>query len=120
MRACGIMYKVVAQIVLLYVRKILVVMGAMLNIMEGFHHRAAIRIAGMMEKRVADGTWEYPPVVAAIKAVGLYPMKEYIRRQQADIAAQVVCRPIYELCIEAEGRPGTSQMMIWRDQDVVQ
>ena len=91
-----------------------------MKILDGFHHRVARRIGGIRAKRVADGTWEYPPVVAAIKAVGLYPMKEYIRRQQADIAAQVVCRPIYELCIEAEGRPGTSQMMIWWDQDVVQ
>ena len=47
MQARGMMYKAVAQSVLLYESKIWVVMGDMLKVLEGFHHRAARRITGM-------------------------------------------------------------------------
>ena len=39
-RASGEMYKLVAQLVLLYGRESLVVTGDMLKVLEGFHHRA--------------------------------------------------------------------------------
>ena len=68
---------------------------------------------------LGGGEWEYPPVVVALEAAGLHPIMEYIRRQQATIAEKVACRPIYELCVEAERRPGTSRRMRWWDQDVV-
>ena len=48
----------------------------MLKILEGFHQRVSIRIAGTKEKCVADGTWEHPPVVAVPEAEGLYPIQE--------------------------------------------
>ena len=66
---------------LLYVRKVWVVTGAVLKILEGFHHKVDKRILGMMEKLVADRTWDYPPVVTALEAAGLYPIQEYICRQ---------------------------------------
>ena len=37
-----------------------VVTGEMLKVIEGFHHRASWRIAGMMAWRVEVGEWEYP------------------------------------------------------------
>ena len=40
-RACGIMYKAVAQLVLLYGSENWVVTGKMINVLEGFHHREA-------------------------------------------------------------------------------
>ena len=89
----------------------LVVTGATLKIMEGFHHRVSRRIAGMTEKCVTDGTWEYTPVVADLEAAGLYPIQEYIWRQYATIAEKVAYNPIYELCTRAELRPGTIRMM---------
>ena len=92
----------------------------MLNILEVFHHRAYRNISGITEKGVADGTWEYPPVVAALEAAGLYTIQEYIRRRRVTIAAQVASLPIYELCIEADPSPGKIRIMRWWDQDVVQ
>ena len=55
-RSFRMVYKVVEQTVLLYIREIWVVMGAILKILEGFHHRSTRRIAGMTAKHVADGT----------------------------------------------------------------
>ena len=55
MRSHGMMYKAVAQSVLLYGSEIWVVMGMLLRVLEGLHHRAARRITGMTEKLVEDG-----------------------------------------------------------------
>ena len=45
-RARGVMYKTVAQSVLLYVSEIWVVMGEVLKVLEGFYHLTARRIMG--------------------------------------------------------------------------
>ena len=49
----------------------------------------------------------------------LHPITEYIMMQQATIEEKVACHPIYEICVEAERMPVTSQMIGWWDQDVV-
>ena len=46
----------------------------------------------------------------ALEIARLWPIKEYIQRRQGTVAAQVVCRPIYELCTGAERIPGTSML----------
>ena len=58
----GIIYKVVAQAVLLYGINSWVVMTEMLKVLEGFHHWSARRIAGITGQRTEDGDKEYPPV----------------------------------------------------------
>ena len=50
-------------------------------------------------------------VVEAMEAVGLHPIGVYIRRRQATIAERVDCRPIYEMCTEAERMPGTVRLV---------
>ena len=56
-RSCWMIYKAVAQSVLMYGSKSWVVIGEMLKVLEGFHHRADRQITGMTEKRVADREW---------------------------------------------------------------
>ena len=60
------LYKVVAQTVLLYGSESWVVTGAMLKVLEGLHNILDRRIAGMTAWRVDDGEWEYSPVVDAM------------------------------------------------------
>ena len=48
----------------------------MLKILEVFCHREARQIAGIPDERVADRTWEYPSVAAALEAVSVYPIHE--------------------------------------------
>ena len=48
-RSWGMIYKVVAQSVLLYISEIWVVTGGMIKILEGFHQLAARKITGMTE-----------------------------------------------------------------------
>ena len=77
------------------------VTGLMLKEIEGFHHRASHRISGMTACRLEDGEWEYPLVDDVIGSMGLWRIRNYIRRRQTTIAAQVAYRPIYELCTGA-------------------
>ena len=58
-----VIYKAVAQSVLLYDTQIWVVTGDVLKVLEGFHHRAVQQITEMTAKRGAGGEWEHPLVV---------------------------------------------------------
>ena len=90
-RAHGIMQKTVAHTMLLYSNKSWLVMGEMLNILEGFHHQAERGITGMTVKSVADRKCEYPLVVAALEAADLHPIHEYIQIRQNTSSANVAC-----------------------------
>ena len=118
-QARGMIYKEVSQSVLMYVSESLAVMGSMLNVLDGFHHRLSMRITGMTETCGAGRDWQYPLVVEALEDVALHPIMDYIKRRQAIIAGKVPCRPIYELCVKAEQMLGKSRMVRWWDQDVV-
>ena len=54
-----------------------------------------------------------------MESMGIRPIMEYIRRRQATIAEKVACRPIDELCTDADRRTGTSYTMRLWDQDIV-
>ena len=83
----------------------------MIKVLTGFYHRATRCITGMMAKRGAGGEWDYPSVVEAMEAAGIYPIGVYIKKRQMTIAKMVACRSVYALCKEAERIPGTSQIV---------
>ena len=56
-RSRGVIYKALAQSVILYGSEIWVVMGVVLKVLSGIHHREARRITWMTAKLVADGYW---------------------------------------------------------------
>ena len=49
----------------------------------------------------------------------LHPIGIYIKRRQMTIAERVECRPVYELCTEADRITGIFRMVYWWDQDAV-
>ena len=53
----GMLYKSVAQMVLLYESDSWVVMVEMLKVLEVFHHRAAQKISAMTARHAWDGEW---------------------------------------------------------------
>ena len=46
----------------------------------------------------------------------LWPMKEYIQRQQATIAEYIANKPIYELCTGVGRIQGSRRFLQWWDQ----
>ena len=57
MRARGMMYKAVAQLVILYGIESWVVTGATLKVLEGFHHRATRRVTDITATCGAGREW---------------------------------------------------------------
>ena len=51
------------------------VTGDILKVLEGFHHQAARWITGMKVTHGSGVEWEYHPVVIAMEAVGLHPIR---------------------------------------------
>ena len=60
MRYRGMIFKTLAQTVLLYGSEFWVVTGVMLKVLESFYHWAAWQIAGMTDRCTEDRKWEYP------------------------------------------------------------
>ena len=51
----GMVYKAVAQTVLIYGINSRLVTGLMMKVLKGFHHWAARRITGMTDRRAEEG-----------------------------------------------------------------
>ena len=67
---------------LLYGSKSWVVTGAVIKVLEVFHHWASLRIAGMTTRPMTNGDWECPPVDDVLETTGIWPIKEYIQWRQ--------------------------------------
>ena len=89
MKAWGMLYNAVVQLVLLYRSESWVVTGSMIEVLEGFHHWAARRITGMTVRRTTSGGWKWPLVAEALETSGIWTIKEYIKRRQDTVAYQV-------------------------------
>ena len=107
------MYKAFVQSVLLYGCDSWMVTGAVLKLIDLFHHRLARRITGMTSWRMASEEWEWSPVAEALDTYGIWPTKYYIQRRQDTVASQVVCRPMYDMCTGEERMPVTNSFVWW-------
>ena len=72
-----------------------------------FHHRIAHCLVLIQPHSYMTGWWAYPPLEAAVaSASGLEEVETYILHRQNTIAQYIATRPILELCLAAEQRPG--------------
>jgi hypothetical protein len=112
-------YKAIVQLVLLYGSESWVLTTPMLNVLNGFQHRIARRISGLMATREDDKTWHYPPIKRALEIAGLYSISEYISKRHTTLASYVATHPILQICQEqAEEKAPYSQskMFPWWSQ----
>ena len=56
------------------------------NTLGGFHHRVVYRLVGMLPMKDTPFRWVYPPLVAAMKTVGLEEVDTYILCRQRVVA----------------------------------
>ena len=115
-KVCGVFYKATVQAVLLFGSETWKLSPLSLKSLEGFHIRAARRMAGMMPVRNPDGTWKYPNSGEVLKAVGLKTVGEYIAVRIETIARFIVDRPIFALCRDGERRRGSATRTFWWEQ----
>jgi hypothetical protein len=74
----GVFYKATVQTVLLFGSETWKLSSASLKSLEGFHPRAARRMAGMQPTQNSDRTWTDPSSKDVPKAVGLKTIDHYI------------------------------------------
>ena len=79
----------------------------------GFQHRGVWWMAGMGPGRKLDGTWVYPSIRAALAMVGLDVIGVYIACRQNTVEQYIAARPMMELCLAAERRPGMRILRRW-------
>ena len=110
-RTAGRFYVEVVQAVLLFGSETWFMTPRLEKALEGFRHRAAWRIPGMVHKRQQDGMWVYPPIGAALEMVGLEEIGIYISRHQNTFAQYIVTRNIMDLCLAEEWKPAIQLSM---------
>ena len=74
--------------------------------LAGFQHQEVRRMSGMVPKRQLNWIWVYQPIGAALAAVVPEEIGIYIDCHQNTVAQYIATRPIMDLYLEAERRPG--------------
>ena len=74
-RARGMFYKSIVQSILLFGSETWTVTGALLKVLNSFHHRIARRITGKLARRSPDGEWVYPPLQEALRRLDYTPCR---------------------------------------------
>jgi hypothetical protein len=111
--ACGIFYKATVQSILLFGSETWNLSPQSLKCLEGFHLRAAWRMAGKRPKKLPDSTWTYPNSAAVIDKVGLKTIAHYIGVRRQHIASYIVNKPIFQTCMDGVRRCGSSVRQFW-------
>ncbi len=111
------LYKAVVQAVLLYGSEMWNLTKAVLAQLEGFHVRAAYRMAQVHRPwRVAGNQWEYPKTSDVLEECDMATIQHYIQKRRATIAIYIADRPILEACQQGEHMRGLYPRQWWWEQ----
>jgi hypothetical protein len=104
-RARGMFYKAVCQAVLLYGCETWTVTKSMLRVLEGFHHKCARRISGLMARQTATG-WYYPPLATAMAGQASTPSKSTFDAVSPPSPSTLLLDPSTPGAMQAHGSQG--------------
>ena len=89
-----------------------------LKVLEGFHLRAAWRLAIVNKpRRSPEGQWTYPRTEDVFEEVGFHSVEHYIKVRRDTIASHIATRPIFSLCRMARRKRGSAPRQFWWDQE---
>lgn len=112
-RVCGVFYKATVQSTLLFGSETWNLSPVSLKSLEGFHIRAAWRMAGKRPQKLRDGTWTYPNSAEVLDEVGLNTIAHYIGVRRQHIASYIVDKPIFRNCVDGVRKRGSSVRQFW-------
>jgi hypothetical protein len=101
------------QLILLFGSKTWNLPPVSLKSLEGFHIKAAWRMAGKRPQKLPDGTWAYPNSAAVLDEVRPKTIAHYIGVQRQHIASYIVDKPIFQSCVDGVRRCGSSVCQFW-------
>ena len=105
-RTSGQIYLAVVQSVLLYRPETWVMTPRIGRVLGRFHHRVAHRLTGRKPRQGRDGVLVYPSLEDAMAEAGLQEVETYVSRRQNTVTQFIATRPIMDLCLATEQRPG--------------
>jgi hypothetical protein len=112
-------YKAVVQSLLLYGSETWVISKSVMARLEGFHIRAAYKMAKQhVPRRGPDRRWTYPKSEDVLEECGLRTIGEYIQKRRDTIAAYVVERSIFRDCMDSERKRGSVPRKWWWEQEM--
>ena len=112
-------YKAVVQSVLFYGSETWNLTKTALARLEGFHVRAAYRMAKVHKpRRGLNQVWVYPDTEDVLKECGMHSISHYIGVRWETIFRYVVDRPIHTTCMEGERRRGSALRQWWWEQQM--
>ena len=117
-RVCGMFYKATVQSILLFGSETWNLSPVSLKSLEGFHIRAAWRMAGKRPQKRQDGKWTYPNSAAVLDKVGLKTIAHYIGIRRQHIASLIVNKPIFQSCVDGVRRRGSGVRQFWWAQSM--
>ena len=79
----------------------------------GSHHRVARRIMGRQPRRGRGIVWVYPPLEDEMMEAGLLEVETYVSLLQNTVTQFIATRPIMDLCLAEERRPGPRVAKRW-------
>jgi len=116
-RVCGMFYKATVQAVLLFGSETWNITPTMMKRLDGFHMRAAWRMARVNKPRAnPDGSWTYPQSALTLEEVALHPIAQYVEVRRQTIAKFIVNQPIFDFCTEGRRKRGSSPRQFWWEQ----
>ena len=89
-RVCGLFFKATVQAILLYGSETWNLTPTALRTLEGFHIRAARRMAGLMPTKGANNQWTYPGSETVLEKAGLHTIEHFIDVRRQTIASVLV------------------------------
>ena len=116
-KVSAMFYKVVVQLVLLYGSETWNLMKTAMARLEGFHIRAAYRMAKKHKpRRGPNQVWVYLATSNMLKECGMYSIAHYDGVRRETIFQNMVNRPIHASCTEGERRRGSAPQQWWWEQ----
>ena len=116
-RVAAKFYKAVVQAILIYGSETWNLTKATLARLEGFHIRAAYKMAWVHRPtKGAHGLWQYPKSSDMLEECGMRPIVEYILVRRQTIAVYVADHPILEACRQGNRQRGSMPRQWWWEQ----
>jgi hypothetical protein len=98
-------YKAVVQAILLYGSETWNLTKSALARLEGFHVRAAYKMAREHRpKKGANREWVYPKTADVLKECGMVTIAAYSQSRRQTIAMYMATRPVFEACMKGKWR----------------